>query len=229
MTSPPVDHRLRVLREAAAGRRLRAASVSDTDAGPSSAASAGSCITAASPAPPPRPRLRNPSRPLRSHDPACNDRPHEPPPHRRSHPEPARHLTRRNQTRTNGPIAQSPRETSDHSAMVMSSQTSVIFSIAAVALSVDGSGPSHDEAQAFSRLTRATTFFLPSRSETERFGCAGSGPPLAAVCLPQSFYCPLASKGWDKVTSGTCPASDTSPARSPPGAVAVFTSPASCP
>ena len=44
--------------------------------------------------PTPRPRLRTPPAPLRSHDPPRDDRPHGPQIHRRSHPELARNLTR---------------------------------------------------------------------------------------------------------------------------------------
>ncbi|UBI39985.1 MULTISPECIES: IS5 family transposase [Streptomyces] len=54
----------------------------------------------------PRPRLRDPPTPFRSHFPNRDDRPNEPPPHRRSHPKRARHLTCRNQTQTSGPNAQ---------------------------------------------------------------------------------------------------------------------------
>lgn len=45
--------------------------------------------------PPPRPRLRNPPAPLRSHDQHCDDRPHEPQTHPRIHPRLARQLNGR--------------------------------------------------------------------------------------------------------------------------------------
>ncbi|GAA2773078.1 hypothetical protein GCM10010440_74650 [Kitasatospora cinereorecta] len=52
--------------------------------------------------PPPRPRLRSPTRPLRSHDPRRDDQPHDPTAHRRNRPDLARNLNPRLRDETPG-------------------------------------------------------------------------------------------------------------------------------